>query len=87
MAQTSLKQVMEEVKALTPAEQRQLHAWLATVVAPAPLTEEAFARHLVTIGLLSELPQPLPDLPPSQDRQPIETTGRPLSEVILEERR
>jgi hypothetical protein len=87
MTQTSLGQVMEEVKSLTPAEQRQLHAWLTTVVAPAPLTEEAFAHHLVAIGLLSPLPQPLPDLPPWQDRQPVETTGRPLSEVILEERR
>ena len=87
MAQTSLAQVMEEVKTLTPAEQRQLHAWLATVVAPAPLTEEAFARHLVTVGLLSALPRPLTALSPSQDRPPIATTGRPLSEVILEERR
>jgi hypothetical protein len=60
---------------------------LATVVAPIPLTEEAFARHLVAVGLLSDVPQPLTDLTPSQDRQPVETTGRPLSEVILEERR
>jgi hypothetical protein len=87
MAQTSLEQVMEEVKALTPAEQRQLHDWLATMVAPAPLTEEAFARHLVAVGLLSELPRRLTDLTSSQDRQPVATSGPPLSEVILEERR
>jgi hypothetical protein len=87
MAQTQLEQVMEEVKALSPAEQRQLRDWLETVVAPAPLTEEAFAHHLVALGLLRDVTPPLTDLIPYQDRQPIETAGKPLSEVILEERR
>lgn len=86
MAQTPLEQVMEDVQALSAAEQRQLRAWLETVVAP-PLTEEAFAHHLVAVGLLRDVKAPLADLAPYQYRQPIETTGKPLSEVILEERR
>jgi hypothetical protein len=87
MAQTPLEQVMDDVKALSAADQRQLRAWLETVVAPAPLTEEAFVHHLVAVGLLRDVKAPLTDLTPYQHRQPIETTGQPLSEVILEDRR
>ena len=87
MAHGQLDKIMEEVKALSPAEQGQLRAWLETVLAPAPMTEEAFAHHLVDVGILREAKPPLTDLTPYQHRQPIETTGKPLSEVILEERR
>lgn len=87
MAHEQFTKVLEEVKALSPAEQRQLQAWLDTLLATAPMTEDAFAHHLVDVGILSEV-TPLPtDLTPYQHRQPIETTGKPLSEVILEERR
>jgi hypothetical protein len=87
MAHVQFEKIIEDVKALSPAEQRQLRAWLDTVLAQAPMTEDAFAHHLVDIGFLSEMEPPLTDLTPYQHRQPIETTGKPLSEVILEERR
>ena len=87
MAHVQFEKIIEDVKALSPAEQRQLRAWLDTVLAQAPMTEDAFAHHLVDIGILSEMEPPLTDLTPYQHRQPIETTGKPLSEVILEERR
>ena len=38
-------------------------------------------------GLLSEVKPPITDFTPYLHRQPIETTGKPLSEVIIEERR
>lgn len=87
MAHGQFDKVLEEVKALSPAEQWQLRAWLDTILASAPMTEDAFARHLVDVGILSEVTPPLTDLTPYQHRQPIETTGKPLSDVILEERR
>jgi hypothetical protein len=89
MAQGQLEKVMEEVQALTPAEQQQLRAWLDTLCAPAaaPMTEEAFAHQLRVAGLLSEVKPPITDFTPYQHREPIETTGKPLSEVIIEERR
>jgi hypothetical protein len=87
MARGQFEKIVEDVKALSPVEQRQLRAWLDTVLAQPPMTEDAFAHHLVDIGLLSEIQPPLTDLTPYQHRQPIETTGKPLSEVILEERR
>ncbi len=54
------------MKALSPAEQRQPRAWLDMVLAQAPMTEDAFAHHLVDIGILSEMEPPLTDLTPYQ---------------------
>jgi hypothetical protein len=51
------------------------------------MTEGEFAHKLVAFGVLSEVTAPITDLTPYQNRQPITTTGKPLSEVILEERR
>jgi hypothetical protein len=89
MAQVQFAKVVEEVKVLSPAEQRQLRALLDAFLAstPAPMTEEAFAHKLVECGVLSEVTPPMTDLTLYQHRQPISTAGTPLSEVILEERR
>ena len=89
MAQRPFDKVVEEVKALSPAEQRQLRALLDTFLAltPAPMTEDAFAHKLVECGVLSAVTPPMTDLTPYQHRQPVTTMGKPLSEVILEERR
>ena len=82
------EKVIEEVKALSPAEQRKLRALLDTLLAPtdAPMTENEFAYKLVASGVLSEVKPPITDLAPYQNRQPVETMGIPLSKAILEER-
>ena len=89
MAHLPFDKVVEAVKALSPAEQSQLRAILDTIVAgvAAPLTEDEFAHKLVEFGLLSEVKPPITDFTPYQNRQPVKTTGKPLSEVIMEERR
>jgi len=89
MTQVQFEKVVEEVKTLSPAEQRKLRILLDTFLAPAdaPMTEDEFAHKLVEFGVLSEIKPPITDLAQYQKRQPVETTGRPLSEVILEERR
>jgi hypothetical protein len=89
MTQVQFEKVVEEVKALSPAEQRKLRTLLDTFLAPADatMTEDEFARKLAKFGVLSEVKPPITDLAPYQKRQPVETTGKPLSEVILEERR
>ena len=51
------------------------------------MTEEAFAYERREAALLSEVKPPMTGLTPYQHRQPIATTGKPLSEVIIEERR
>jgi hypothetical protein len=85
----TLDQVMEEVRALTPDEQWQLRGLLDTgwATPPSPPTEEAFEQELVKLGILSEIPPPVTDFTPYQNRKPVEVQGKPLSEVILEERR
>lgn len=89
MAQGQFAKVLEEVNALTPAERQQLQTWLESLSAPAspPMTEGAFAQELCALGVLSAVTSPVTDFTPYQNRQPIETTGKPLSEVILEKRR
>jgi hypothetical protein len=89
MTQVQFEKVVEEVKALSLAEQRKLRTLLDTFLAPAdaPMTEDEFAHKLVAFGVLSEVKPPITDLAPYQNRQPVDTTGKPLSEVILEERR
>jgi hypothetical protein len=89
MAHLPFDKVVEEVKALSSVEQRQLRAMLDTILAgaAAPITEDEFVHKLVEFGILSEVKPPITDFTPYQNRQPVKTTGKPLSEVILEERR
>jgi hypothetical protein len=89
MAHVQFDKVVEDVKALSPAQQQQLRVLLDTILAPEvpQLTEEEFERKLVEAGVLSEIKPPITDFTRYQNRQPVETTGKPLSEVIIEERR
>ncbi len=89
MAHVQFDKVVEDVKALSPAQQQQLRVLLDTFLAPAvpQLTEGEFEHKLVEAGILSEVKPPITDFTPYQNRQPVETTGKPLSEVIIEERR
>ena len=89
MAHLPFAKVVGEVKAMSPVEQRQLQAILDMILASAapPMTEDEFAHKLVELGILSEVKPPITDFTPYQNRQPITTTGKPLSEIILEERR
>ena len=89
MANVTLDKVWEEVKALTPEEQRQLREQLDGLLASAPSrsAEEELQRRLLAAGLLSEIKPPITDFTPYQNRKPIEVKGKPISEVIIEERR
>lgn len=89
MEQLQVEKVVQEIKALSPTEQWRLRALLDTLLVPpaAPMTEDECAHKLVAFGVLSEVKPPITDFAPYQNRQPVETTGKPLSEVILEERR
>jgi hypothetical protein len=44
-------------------------------------------RRLFEAGLLSEIKPPITDFTPYANRKPIENTGKPLSEIIIEKRR
>lgn len=51
-----------------------------------PLTREEFDKHLLAIGLLSQLPDTTLDFDDPDD-EPIAIKGEPLSETIIRERR
>jgi hypothetical protein len=88
MSKRTLNKILEEVQALTPAEQEQLREALDRLLArsASPTLEAELERRLFEAGLLSEIKPPTLDLAPYRDRRPVEVAGKPLSEVITEER-
>lgn len=89
MSKRSLSEILEEVRSLTPAEQEQVREALDRLHAgrKSSTLEAELEYRLFEAGLLSEIRPPTPDLAPYRDRHPVEVTGKPLSEVITEERR
>jgi hypothetical protein len=89
MATVNFDKVLEQVRALSADEQRQLRTLLDMLLAPsgAPPTEEEFERTLAAAGLLS-VPKPQ-DLDVKRYRQykPVAVQGKPVSEPLIEERR
>ena len=88
MAHPTFDRVLAEAKTLSPDEQRQLRdhleTWLTNL--STPLTEVEFEQQLVTQGILSDVPSPITDVMPYQQRTRIQVHGQPLSETIIEER-
>jgi hypothetical protein len=89
MASETLVKILEEVKTLPRDEQGQLREALDVLLAePEPRTaEEKVERLLFERGLLSEIKPRVIDPARYRDRKPVEVKGKPISEVIIEERR
>jgi hypothetical protein len=89
MGKVTLEQVLEQAKMLTPDEQRQLQKALdALLELPPPKTpQERLAQKLLEVGLLSRIPPPITDFTPFENRKPVEVKGKPVSEILIEERR
>jgi len=86
----TLSKILEEVRLLPPREQRQLRSQLDAIVPFPPTTDELedeFERELMAEGILGEV-KPLPDDDPEfHAYRPVTVTGKPISEMIIEERR
>jgi glucan phosphorylase len=83
----SLDKIKEEVKALSPDELHQVRKLvdsLLTEPAKPQMTEDDFEQYLAAKGVIA-----LPESAETEDDdwQPVEVTGQPLSELIVEERR
>jgi hypothetical protein len=86
---TILEKIKEEVKTLTADELQQVRALVdSLLIGPAKpqMTEEEFARYLATKGVIS-LPEEATEDDDDDDWEPIEVSGQPLSEMIIEDRR
>ncbi len=89
MKKVTLRQVLELVKMLRPDEQEELQEELELMLLAQnhpPITEEEFERIMVEKGIMS-VPPPITDFTPYQNRKPVEVKGKPVSEILIEERR
>ena len=83
---STLDKIIEEIHALPPEEKQQLREQLETIIPTQTEDdlEDALERELAAEGIIS-LPHTSVDA--DDDWQPVEVTGKPLSEMIIEERR
>jgi hypothetical protein len=89
----TLDKIIEEGRALSPEEQRQLREQLETIIPSSPTEDEledAFERELMAEGVIGPV-KPLTatdeEMQQYQAYKPITVEGQPLSEMIIEERR
>lgn len=89
MTTSNLDRIREEVKSLTPDEQRSLRDMVdELLVKSAPrMTEEEFEQRLLKKGVISRIPPRIRDASFEANRKLIEVAGKPVSETIIEERR
>lgn len=88
----TLDKIKEEVKALAPEELQEVRELVDSLLSEPlkpKMTEEEFARYLAAKGVIS-LPEAL-SREEAEDRfddyEPITVEGKPLSEMIIEDRR
>ena len=89
MSTRRLAGVLEELKTLTPAEQRQLRDRLDALIGrpDTSITEEEFAHRLVAEGFMSA-PEPCVTTADGEsDWEPVPVTGEPVSQTIIDEGR
>lgn len=84
-------EVLSEIRKLPLVAQQEVLAELTAALQQAEQVnvdaqEAEFVRRLLQKGLISEIPQRLPDDELRQNFQPIVIKGEPLSETIIKER-
>lgn len=92
MVSALLEKVLEQVKALTPDEQRQVREAIDRLLAQPPSQkpmskEDELEWDLFREGLLSEIKPRVTDVERYRNYKPVEVKGKPVSETIIEERR
>ena len=80
------QEIVKQVQMLPPQMQREVLKTLTRTVKPnEPPTEAEIAEMLLAEGIISEIPEGW-NKPDGEDFEPIEIKGKPLSEIILEDR-
>ncbi|MFY9611305.1 MAG: hypothetical protein WAU45_22185 [Blastocatellia bacterium] len=89
MATSNIDRILEEVRALTPDEQRSLRERLDSVLVNVQpqMCKADFEKRLLERGIISRIPPRIRDAEFYANRRPIEVDGQPVSEIIIEERR
>lgn len=87
---TNVDRVLDQIRSLTAEERRQVRVALnSTETIKSPMTEDEFEQHLLDAGVISELIPPITEEELARFRayKPIEVTGKPVSETLIEDRR
>ena len=82
------QEIIKTVQSLPIGEQRRVLEVLQnnlTAERETPISEDEIERILLAKGIISEIPERLPD-DEEESYEPIEVIGKPLSETIIEER-
>jgi hypothetical protein len=89
MASANLENLLEEVRALSAEERRQVRKLLDKMAESDELQSRRreAERKLLEAGLIVEVRQPPTDIETYRNYNPVEVTGRPVSETLVEERR
>jgi len=86
---STLDKIKEDVRALPLEDLQQVRELVDSLLsepAKPKMTEEEFAHYLAVKGIIS-LPEESAEGDDDDDWEPIEVTGKPLSEMIIEDRR
>ncbi|MDA0745128.1 MAG: hypothetical protein O2954_01315 [bacterium] len=90
MASVVLEEILEEVKALSPGDQRALREALDHLLksTSSQSKETELERKLLEKGLVKKITPPVTDLTPYQNRKPVQLKGKgkTASELIIEDR-
>lgn len=80
-------EILKEIQRLPLAEQKSLKERLLgkSDTEESRITQDEFDRILLKDGFLANLPEDNSDV--EDDFEPVEFTGKPISETIIEERR
>ncbi len=89
MASANLESLLEEVRALNAEERKQFQKFLESMAESDELQSRRreTERKLMEAGLIVEVRRPMTDIESYRDYKPVEVTGRPVSETLIEERR
>jgi hypothetical protein len=85
----TLDKVKEEMRTLAPEELLEVRELADSLLSGPPkpkMTEDEFERYLAAKGIIS-LPEESAEGDDDDDWEPVEFTGQPLSEMLIEERR
>jgi len=86
----TLDRINEEIKSLPPEELQQLRATVDSLLAQTSeplMTEDEFERHMAAKGFIAPVTSPAEEDEDDDDWEPVTVTGKPLSEMVIEERR
>jgi hypothetical protein len=88
MPNQTLADVWQMIQSLKPAERQQLRAWLDEPPVEAPSSpEQEVERILFERGVIATLPDRQIDVAVFESWKPVTAEGKPVSEILIEDRR